>query len=98
MPLLRPVRALRVLLACVFLWFGATPSAPHAAWDEAPAIVVVDGASARAETPALDSDERTATDHAAISIDREGPPTCPATASAPRPTLDLYLRNCALLC
>jgi hypothetical protein len=96
MSLLRPVRALRVLLACVFLWFGATASAPSAAWDDAPTVVVIDGAPARAETPARISAARA--DHGATSIDHERPSTSPGEPASPRPALDLYLRHCALLC
>jgi len=91
---LRPVRALRVLLACVFLFWGASACAPRRAWNDDVVVLVAQEASREAESrdtrprsSALASFER-----AALVASR------PREAGSRRPARDLYLRNCVLLC
>ena len=100
--LFRPVRALRVLLACVVLWFGSSASAPRELWNDTAVVIVADGVGARAgesRKAGLETDETEARSGAPARRERaRGASAAPREAGARRPTRDLYLRNCVLLC
>ncbi len=90
---LRPVRALRVLLACVFLFWGAFASAPREAWSDDVVVIVARDASPEAESRAL-----RARPIPSASIERPALVASPRETGADRPARDLYLHNCVLLC
>ena len=94
----RPVRALRVLLACAFLWIGASAAAPRDAWNDA-AVVVVASASAHGDERHVIETEVQAEPESVTTgeVSRAATPR-PEQARVRRPTRDLYLRHCALLC
>jgi hypothetical protein len=99
---LRPLRALRVLLACVVLWLGTPGSAPQVAFHDTAAVVMPQAAAARdGESRREGEDVSEANARLAIPAPCErtnGPAVRPAQALTERPARDLFLRNCVLLC
>ena len=90
-----------MLLACVFLWFGAAAPAPYDVGNDASVVMVADGTRAddpsRGGIEAADEAAPRSADAAQRESRRRATPR-PREAIARRPVRDLYLRNCVLLC